>query len=183
MNIEVLKQNGKFRTFQAKDEMCREGELGETVYLLLRGEAVVYMNTNLQNERMPIGKILEGTFFGESALLEGMKREASVVATGDQTIVLAFEYKRFQEIIERENVLAYKLLRTLLSRIDGVMDTLISKDPAYVFQCRTDDIYSMVSSLDVETFTAIVTENREYTITAVKALCEMLRSSNKRLLS
>ena len=182
MNIEVLKKNGQLRVYKKKEIICREDETGQYVYLLLKGKADIYKRGKNQADKH-VANIQAGTVFGESSLIEGKKRSTSVVAGSDNTVVLEFENRKYRLLLREEPDLAFMLLRTLMFRINQAMDQLLSVDPAYIFNCRTNDIYMMISSLDIETFKEIVKGNCEYPLTALKELSEMLDSLNQRMLS
>lgn len=183
MNIEVLKKNGQLRVYKKEEIICREDETGLYVYLLLKGKADIYKRDRKHQADKHVANILAGTVFGESSLIEGKKRNASVVAGSDSTVVLEIENRKYRLLLREEPDLAFMLLRTLLFRINQAMDQLLSVDPAYIFNCRTNDIYIMISSLDIETFKDIVKRNSEYPLTALKELSEMLDSLNQRKLS
>lgn len=183
MNIEVLKKNGQLRVYNKEEIICREDEAGQYVYLLLKGKADIYKRVGKHQADKHVANILTGTVFGESSLIEGKKRNASVVAGSDSTIVLEFENSKYRLLLREEPDLAFMLLRTLMFRINQAMDLLLSVDPAYIFNCRTNDIYMMISSLDIETFKDLVKGNSDYPLTALKELSEMLDSLNQRMLS
>ncbi|WP_310603796.1 Crp/Fnr family transcriptional regulator [Anaerosporobacter sp.] len=183
MNIDILKKNGKICVFKKDEIICHEDETGKYVYLLLKGEAGIYKKLGGNQAGKYIAKIPEGAVFGESALIDGRKRSASIITAMDNTIVLEFEKQTYLKLLKKETELAFKLLKTLMYRIDLAMDQLIALDPAYVFACRTHDIYKVVLSLDTKTFKEIIDGNSEYSITALKELSEMLDSLNQRILS
>ncbi|MBS5935202.1 MAG: cyclic nucleotide-binding domain-containing protein [Clostridiales bacterium] len=183
MNIEVLKKNGQLRVYKKEEVICHEDETGKYVYLLLKGKADIYKKVGQDQANKHVANILEGTVFGESSLIEGKKRNASVIAGSDNTVVLEFENRKYRLILREEPDLAFMLIRTLMNRVNLAMDKLLSVDPAYIYSCRTNDIYIMVSSLDIETFKEIVKGNRDYPLTVLKEFSEMLDSLNQRMLS
>ncbi|WP_455716138.1 Crp/Fnr family transcriptional regulator [Anaerosporobacter sp.] len=181
--MEVLRQNGQLRLFSNGDVICREDETGKYVYFLLKGEAKIYKKEGEQQTDKHIGDIQVGTIFGESTLIESKKRNASVIASSDNTVVLEVENEKYNVLLQQEPKLGFMLLKTLVYRINLASDQLLSVDPAHIFNCRTNDIYMTVSSLDNETFREIVNRNSEYTITALKELSEMLETLDKKMLS
>lgn len=183
MDIEVLKKSGQLRVYNSGEIICCEDETGKYVYLLLKGIANIYKKVGEHQSDKYIGNIRVGTVFGESSLIEGRRRMTSVVADSNNTVVLEIEKNKYKDLLRKEPDLAIMLLRTLVFRINLAMDNLLSDDPAYIYNCRTNDIYMMVSSLDNETFREVVCGNSEYPITALKELSEMLDSLNQRMLS
>lgn len=182
LNIDLLKKNGRVRVYNNDDIICNENDRGEYIYLLLSGKAFVMKRNTTKKERKQVATIQTGTVFGETSLFGDM-RNASVVAKKDNTIVLEFEIESFKHLLKQEPKLAFMLLKTLIARIKTAMDKLITKDPAYVFECRCNDIYKMVNELDNEKFLGIVSNNFDYPITASRELNEMLNSLNNKLLS
>src|SRR5580704_16317590 len=63
---------------QKGDTICRQGEEGDTFYVVLDGELDVLAGESGQNL---IAVLKRGDFFGEMALLQGGKRTATVVAS------------------------------------------------------------------------------------------------------
>lgn len=183
MNIEVLKNSGQLRVYSNKEVICYEEEMGKHVYILLKGKAKIYKKASDSQINKHLGHIELGTVFGESSLIERKKRNASVVAGSDNTVALEIENSKYLTLLKEEPKLAFMLLRTLVLRINSAMDHLLSVDPAYIYNCRTNDIYMMVSSLNIEKFIEVVNGNSEYTITALKELSEILDSLNQRMLS
>jgi CRP-like cAMP-binding protein len=182
LNIEVLKKSGQLRVYNSGEAICCEGEAGKYVYLLLKGIASIYKKVGDNQADRYIANVRLGTVFGESVLIEGRRRRASVIAGSDNTVVLEVEKNKYKLLLREEPDLAIMLLRALVYRINLAMDHLLSDDPAYIYNCRTNDIYMTVSSLDNETFREVVNGNGEYPITALKELSEMLDSLNERMI-
>jgi len=69
------------KKFNDKDRIITQGELGLGFYIITRGEVVV----TLKNEKgvtAELGRLKEGDYFGETALINNAKRGASVTAVG-----------------------------------------------------------------------------------------------------
>lgn len=101
--------------FMASATVVKEGEIGDTFYVILEGEAkVVHRSGRTANRLYP------GEFFGEISLLDGGARTASVVAETPLT-ALALRRKDFMKLLELEPHVAVKLLRhvaALLRRLE-----------------------------------------------------------------
>ncbi len=65
-------------THQKGDTICRQGEEGNTFYVVLDGELDVLVG---EDSQQLIAVLKRGDFFGEMALLQGGKRTASVAAS------------------------------------------------------------------------------------------------------
>jgi CRP-like cAMP-binding protein len=84
--------------------VVREGDVGDTFYVILEGQAkVVNASGRVVNRLRP------GDFFGEISLFDGGPRTASVVADTPLTM-LALTRKDFLRVIEQEPAVGVKLL-------------------------------------------------------------------------
>jgi len=81
-------------TFEPGDAVVREGELGETLFVVLAGEGKVVRGSR------KVGTVLPGDFFGEVALIEGDRRTASVVASTPITAIVM--HQRDFDAMQRE---------------------------------------------------------------------------------
>jgi CRP/FNR family cyclic AMP-dependent transcriptional regulator len=84
--------------------VVREGEPGDTFYVILEGEAKV-----LSGARRVLNRLQPGDFFGEISLLDGGPRTATVVADTPLTM-LALPRRGFLRSIEQEPAVGVKLL-------------------------------------------------------------------------
>jgi cAMP-dependent protein kinase regulator len=65
--------------FPAGKMILEEGQPGDSLYLIKRGEVEVFTR-DVQGEYLPLARLREGDFFGEIALITGRPRSASVKA-------------------------------------------------------------------------------------------------------
>ncbi len=72
------------RVFKPKEHICREGETGKEMYLILDGVVVVYKGTDMKT----IARLGAGDFFGEMSLLENLPRFASVQAVSEVKVLV-----------------------------------------------------------------------------------------------
>jgi CRP-like cAMP-binding protein len=96
--------------------IVREGQRGETFFVIIEGEARVNVATGR-------GRTLKaGDWFGEMALLDGNPRSATVVAT---TPVLAMRIPRrpFLKLVASDSDLALGLLRGMAQRLRAASTT------------------------------------------------------------
>jgi CRP-like cAMP-binding protein len=90
--------------FMEGSRIVREGDIGDTFYVILEGQAnVVNASGRVVNRLRP------GDFFGEISLLDGGPRTATVVADTPLTM-LALPRKAFLHAIELEPAVGVKLL-------------------------------------------------------------------------
>jgi len=77
----ALAAHFQLRIFEKGDAVVREGEAGDTFYLIRSGAAdVSTRGMGKDGDRVVLGKMGEGDFFGEVALLTDKPRTATVVA-------------------------------------------------------------------------------------------------------
>ena len=81
------------RTFGDGESIVRQGEPGESMFIIASGRASVV----LEPDRREVATIDAGGYFGEMSLLTGEPRTASVIARGD-TVVLEVDANMFRHL-------------------------------------------------------------------------------------
>lgn len=103
------------------EEIIREGEPGDTLYVLVEGSVQVSKAVTLKISRRDFGEkekrlsVLEGRHlpvFGEVALLENSERTATVTALA-QSRLLQIERSRFERLCDQEPVIGCRILRNI----------------------------------------------------------------------
>jgi CRP-like cAMP-binding protein len=84
--------------------IVRDGDIGDTFYVILEGEAKVVSPTG-----RTVNRLRPGDYFGEISLLDGGPRTASVVADTPMTM-LELPRAAFLRAIQKEPVVGVKLL-------------------------------------------------------------------------
>ena len=96
------------KKYAAGEEVFHEGEPGDAWYSLYRGELEVVKSSDGGEEVL---RVLEPpSCFGEIAILDGQPRSATVRAVDDSTVVRIIREK-FEELVDQEHLVAYKLIR------------------------------------------------------------------------
>jgi CRP-like cAMP-binding protein len=90
--------------FMAGAYVVQEGEIGDTFYLILEGEAKVTDGTG-----RTVNRLYPGVFFGEISLLDGGARTATVIAETPLT-TLTLRRKDFMKLLQQEPHVAVNLL-------------------------------------------------------------------------
>ena len=78
--LDSMAQLLKQEHFRKGDTIVREGEAGNTFYIIQSGEVDVYRR-GLSEDGKPIATLGKEKFFGEKALLSDDVRQATVVAS------------------------------------------------------------------------------------------------------
>ena len=88
----------------AGSEICRQGRPGHTAYLVESGELRV-LHVNPQGIRQDVARLGPGDFFGETSLLLGERRDASVEVVRDATLLSLTREDLDQLLSERPAIL------------------------------------------------------------------------------
>jgi CRP-like cAMP-binding protein len=96
--------------FEAGRTICREGESGVGLHVVVDGETKVQIGGRTRRRLGP------GAFFGEIALLDGGPRSATVIAE-TPVKTLAIPAWEFRPLIEAQPRLALKMLEEMCRRL------------------------------------------------------------------
>jgi hypothetical protein len=101
-----------------KDEfVIKEGEAGETMYLIIKGTVSVLKGVEKEGAReIELARMGAGDYFGEMALLEDTVRSASI-KTSEDSRFLVLHKQEFTEIVREYPQIALHICRALSSRI------------------------------------------------------------------
>jgi CRP/FNR family cyclic AMP-dependent transcriptional regulator len=100
-------------SFMAGTSLVKEGEPGESFFVILTGEAKITVNGKTVHRAIP------GDHFGEISLLDGGPRTASVVSETPMTVVMV-ERPAFTKLLRKDPALALQLLRSMARAIRRV---------------------------------------------------------------
>lgn len=75
--IKSLARLGEKQTFSAHQLICKEGNAGDSLYVILQGQVRID-KANAQQEVIKVARLKAGEFFGEMALIDRQPRSASV---------------------------------------------------------------------------------------------------------
>ncbi len=89
--------------FMASATIVKQGEIGDSFYVVLTGQAKVVSNGRTLNHLLP------GDHFGEISLLDGDPRTASVVAETEMTLVIITQ-KDFLAMLSKDPEITICLL-------------------------------------------------------------------------
>ena len=93
----TIARHAQIAELPAGIELIKEGEPGDAVFVILKGEAVV------QQAGVEVNRVGPGAYFGEMAILDGEPRSATVVAATDVKLA----------------VIGIRMFRTMLPRVLG----------------------------------------------------------------
>lgn len=178
MDIDLLKKCGTTVTYKNGQAICREGEAGHSMFILLRGSVEIIINSFSDNVQS-LGCMPEGSFFGEMSLLENKPRSATIVANSDEVIVLEIGEENLPLLMLNAPSITYRLLLTLNNRLNAMLDRIEVEDKKFVFRYRRDSIYNTIQKLDVRSFDAIAKKDPDYAWQLLKYLSSSLEKLNR----
>ena len=112
-NIETLSRAAVYEEYPAFTDICQEGEIGTTLYILDQGQVDIIVNAD-DNQEILVDSIGPGNYFGEMAFLGETTRMATI-RTRTSSRLLSIEEEDFMAIAQANP----SLLRTLLRQIIG----------------------------------------------------------------
>ncbi len=107
-HLRLLAEICEERTVPAGTVLCRQADLGATLFIVDRGEAIVH-RVNEQGLRRPVGVIHAGEAFGLTSLFLGEPRDATVTALTEMHLWL-IQRPAFAQLLAREPRLRRELL-------------------------------------------------------------------------
>lgn len=108
--------------FQAGDTILKEGELGNTLLVLMEGHVEVRIRDRAVGEFQPV------EVFGEMAVIDSQPRSATVIAK-DKCRFARIDQIRFKALIQQRPEFGIEIMRMLVERIRW-MDTVAAKASA-----------------------------------------------------
>lgn len=182
MDIDVLKNCGQIRTYTNGQILCQEGEKGHSMFILLKGQVEISINSFSDNPQS-LGVMPEGSFFGEMSLLEDKPRSATIIACSDNVTVIEVSETDFSKLLLEASSITYRLLLTLNSRLNNMLDRIEPNDKRFVFKYKKNPIYTTIQKMDVRTFDAIAKKDPDYAWDLLKYLSTSLEKLNREYIS
>jgi len=112
--VKSFEKYAYFRKFKRGEIIIREGDPGVCIYLVIKGNAVVYKT--FHDKKVKLSELEKGALFGELAILGDKKRSATVEANNDAEL-LCFYREDIMNIIRRYPELGIKIISKFLDII------------------------------------------------------------------
>ncbi|MBZ5534627.1 MAG: cyclic nucleotide-binding domain-containing protein [Acidobacteriia bacterium] len=127
---DVMKSSSLGGVYHDGEVICRQGELGECMYVIQEGEVEVTRRES--DKEFCLGILKAGDFWGEAGLLDREHvRTMTARAIGD-VCVLSIEKRTFLTHIREDPLFAIKIMRRMSRRIQELESTLVrTVDPAF----------------------------------------------------
>ncbi len=114
--LEGIENAAWSQTYKAGSTICRQGDLGETFFILMQGKAEVYIRPDNEAQIL-VRKIHSPSFFGEMALLGQISRSATVKALS-RCQTLEIDRDTFVSVVEDNRI----FLKTMAHQINDHLD-------------------------------------------------------------
>lgn len=114
-DIAQLAEKGRIRKYYPRQEIIRQGEEGDSLFIILKGVAEVRAGKEDSDTPRHLCTLGQGDFFGEMSMLTGEKRSATVIAEAESDI---FELRKeaLQPILQSNPCLAEEISKSLVRR-------------------------------------------------------------------
>ncbi len=103
------------RRFRAGDTLCQKGEMGSTLFILLKGQVMV-VGVDDEGREVLLNLLKPGDFFGELSLIDGRPRSADVIAVTDGEALLV-RRSDFMALAERMPHLIWQVMEVIARRM------------------------------------------------------------------
>jgi len=114
-----MKDHKLGKLFAAGEVIFREGEVGECMYVIQKGQVKVTKGTGVGEATIAV--LGEGEVFGEMALFDLKPRSATTTAFGEAR-VLCIDRKRLFSVVKRDPTIVFKIIKSLSDRIRRLDD-------------------------------------------------------------
>jgi CRP-like cAMP-binding protein len=108
--FDLFRHDPEFIEVPSGEHLFREGDPGDTMYVLIAGEAKITIEGVLFEDCVP------GTFMGEMAVIDGSPRYATVTAQTDCKFAV-IDKKRFHFLVDESPRFAIDVMRVMAQRI------------------------------------------------------------------
>ena len=140
---QTLAERARFQEFGPSQAVVRQGEQGETLYLVARGELAV--RVLVESGEKEVARLGRGALFGEMSVLTGEPRTATVISIGESGL-LAVDRDAFERILFREPELAQSLAE-VIARRKLALDALHAEGTVAQAVEETSNLLSRIGSI------------------------------------
>ena len=133
------------RTFPPREALFHEGDIGQTLYLILSGYVVIQRITP-EGAMVHIARRGPGEHFGELALLDDQPRSADAV-TETTCDLLMLDRRDLLTFLEAHPSASWAILRNLAARLREASDRLLQQESRSVLERLAAALWSEIDAL------------------------------------
>ena len=126
LEINFLASLSREKKFAPHQQIFREGEAGDEMYVLLEGRVMISKFIHGAGEEA-LAFLERGDYFGEMALIDNEQRSADAKASDHGAVVLAIPREVLGGILDIQRVSSLRLLRLLCTMVAGRLRELDDK--------------------------------------------------------
>lgn len=120
--FDLFRHDPEFLEVASGSTLFKEGDPGDSMYVLIEGKAEITISGVLFEECVP------GSFMGEMAVIDGSHRYATVTAKTDCKFAV-IDHKRFQFLVDEAPKFAIDIMRVMSHRLKRCnLSVLAAKD-------------------------------------------------------
>lgn len=116
-DLQRLAEIASEQVIQSGDYLCREGEFGDEMFVIVEGQVRVTRKSDHGERTLRTAGI--GDHIGEFAILRGQPRSANVIADGSSTRVLVISGEALKSILRDRPEVAMAMLANLADRLSS----------------------------------------------------------------
>ena len=137
--LKLVYDNMVLKTFKKGDVIIKEGDYGDSFYILYKGSVQIFRNTPA-GDRIALANLSSdmNIFFGETALISKDTRSATVIATTDCTTIV-LSSRKFLQMCEKEPLLGYRVILILARRMSHTIRNS-NNDKAALYEALFNEI-------------------------------------------
>ena len=123
-SIDFIVERLKFKTYEADEIICKTGDPGDTMFIIINGGVKICVYGNDNKERV-VATLGPGDYFGEMALLTGEPRSATVVTT-DSSEMFLLQKNDFDVILEKFPSISLSMGKIVSKRLRETLSKAIA---------------------------------------------------------
>jgi CRP/FNR family cyclic AMP-dependent transcriptional regulator len=113
--LEALSAHAVARTFRKNTIVINEGDVGDSMYVVLFGQLKVFLSDD-EGKEIVINMMGPGEYFGELSLFDDFRRSASVMTT-EETQLSIISKVDFDACLAGHPAIAHHVIKGLISRL------------------------------------------------------------------
>lgn len=113
--LKLLAFTSERLTFEAGQDLCRQGDMGDAMYVIVEGSADVSIET--PGGPLKVAELKKNEFVGEIAILCDVPRTATVTAR-EKTTTLKITKDLFFRLVQEFPQMAVEIMRELAHRLE-----------------------------------------------------------------
>ena len=113
--MEALSAHAVTRTFRKNTIVINEGDVGDSMYVVLSGQLKVFLSDD-EGKEIVINMMGPGEYFGELSLFDDSRRSASVMTT-EETQLSIISKVDFDACMASHPVIAHNIIKGLIGRL------------------------------------------------------------------